>query len=274
MIAISYRNGYERQRMPRQASTAFTGACLAGLLSLPSAAVGAAGLPDGFVYLREVAPAIAQDMRYYGSHNFIGRPIDGYQAPECILTREAAAAVKAVHEDLAAAGLRVKVFDCYRPTRAVAQFVRWSRDLEDQRMKAEFYPNIAKTDFFRLGYVAERSGHSRGSTVDLTLEPAAAPPSQVGARAEGPAVACTAPFAERFPDSPLDFGTGFDCMDPLSHPNSPAVPSEARRNRALLAQAMERHGFRGLPEEWWHFTFKAEPFPDTWFDFPVTAPGE
>ena len=249
-------------------------AVLASLLSPMSSSVWAEALPDGFVYLRQFAPAIAQDMRYYGSHNFIGRPIDGYQAPECILTREAAAALEGVQQDLAAAALRVKVFDCYRPERAVAHFVRWSRDLADQRMKAEFYPHIAKTDFFRLGYVAERSGHSRGSTVDLALEPAAAPPSQVGARDDGPAVACTAPIEERFPDSPLDFGTGFDCMDPLSHPDSTAVPSDAQRNRALLAQAMDRHGFRGLPEEWWHFTLKAEPFPDTYFDFPVTAPGE
>ncbi|WP_295391733.1 M15 family metallopeptidase [uncultured Thiodictyon sp.] len=246
---------------------------IALLAALLSPAVGAAPLPDGFVYLRAVAPDIPQDMRYFGSHNFIGRPIDGYQAPECILTGQAAAALKAVQGDVAAAGLRVKVFDCYRPTRAVAHFVRWSQDVADQQMKAEFYPHIDKADFFRLGYVAARSGHSRGSTVDLVLEPAAAGPTPVPAVSDQPLVACTAPQGQRFPDSPLDFGTGFDCMDPLSHPDSTAVPAAAQHHRAQLAQAMERHGFRSLPEEWWHFTLKAEPFPQTYFDFPVTAPG-
>ncbi|WP_295441667.1 M15 family metallopeptidase [uncultured Thiodictyon sp.] len=248
-------------------------AIIVAMLSPLPSSVGAAPLPDGFVYLRETAPEIPQDMRYFGSHNFIGRPIDGYQAPECILTRAAAAALKAVQEDVAAAGLRVKVFDCYRPTRAVAHFVRWSQDVADQQMKPEFYPHIDKADFFRLGYVAERSGHSRGSTVDLALEPAAAGLTPVAAVSDQPLVACTAPQAQRFPDSPLDFGTGFDCMDPLSHPDSGAVPGTAQHNRALLAQAMDRHGFRALTTEWWHFTLKAEPFPETYFDFPVTAPG-
>jgi D-alanyl-D-alanine dipeptidase len=145
-------------------------AALASLMTAMPLAVRADQLPEGFVHLREVAPSIRQDLRYFGHHNFIGQPIDGYLAPECILTRPAAEALKAVQETVAASGLRVKVFDCYRPRRAVAHFVRWSRDPGDQRMKAEFYPNVDKSDFFRLGYVAERSGHSRGSTVDLVLE--------------------------------------------------------------------------------------------------------
>ena len=153
----------------------------------------------------------------------------------------------------------------------MAHFVRWSQDAADQQMKQEFYPRIDKADFFRLGYVAERSGHSRGSTVDLALEPVVAGSAPV--RGDQPLVACTAPHAQRFPDSPLDFGTGFDCMDPFSHPDSVAVPGTAQHNRAQLAQAMDRHGFRALTTEWWHFTLKAEPFPETYFDFPVTAPG-
>ena len=249
-------------------------AVLGSLLSLPPMAVRAGSLPEGFVRLREVAPSIRQDLRYFGDHNFVGRPIDGYLAPECILSRPAAEALAAVQEAVAADGLRVKVLDCFRPTRAVAHFVRWSQDPADQRMKAEFYPHVDKSDFFRLGYVAERSGHSRGSTVDLILEPADAGAAPVTAGVERPLVACTAPLAERFADSPLDFGTGFDCMDPLSHPDSRGVPPAAQANRALLTRVMERHGFRGLPEEWWHFTLAAEPFPETYFDFPVTAPAE
>lgn len=248
---------------------------LVALVSLMAAmplALGADELPGGFVHLREVAPSIRQEMRYFSHYNFIGRPIDGYLAPECILTRPAAEALAAVQEAVAADGLRVKVFDCYRPSRAVAHFVRWSQDPDDQRMKVAFYPHVDKSDFFRLGYVAEHSGHSRGSTVDLILEPAAAVPAGVQGGDEHPLVACTAPLLERFPDSPLDFGTGFDCMDPRSHPDNTEVTPAAQANRARLIQVMERQGFRVLPEEWWHFTLKAEPFPETYFDFPVTAP--
>lgn len=247
---------------------------LATLMVVPSVAAMAEPLPDGFVHLHALAPEIAQDMRYHGSYNFIGRPIDGYLAPSCILTRPAAEALKAVQTEVGQAGLRVKVFDCYRPTRAVAHFVRWSQDVADQKMKTAFYPRIDKADFFRLGYVAERSGHSRGSTVDLVLEPIQAETDSSVAVDAHTLVDCAAPHAERHPDSPLDFGTGFDCMDPLSHPDSTAVPAAAQANRARLAEAMVRHGFRPLPEEWWHFTLEAEPFPDTYFDFPVTAPGE
>lgn len=248
-------------------------AAIAALLAAPMAlGVQTGALPEGFVYLRESAPDIQQDMRYAGSHNFIGRPVEGYRAPECILTRVAAEALREVQAEVAAAGLRVRVFDCYRPRAAVEHFVRWSRDPSDQWTKPEFYPHVDKADFFRLGYVAKRSGHSRGSTVDLTLVPAdAGAPAPV--TTDRRAVACTAPFPERFPDSPLDFGTGFDCMDPLSHPDSTAVPPEAQRNRDFLAKTMARHGFRALPEKWWHFTLDAEPFPDTYFDFPVIAPG-
>ena len=241
-----------------------------------AASVCAAGepLPEGFVHLQTLAPEIAQDMRYHGAYNFVGQPIDGYWAPSCILTRQAAEALQAVQIEVATVGLRVKVFDCYRPTRAVAHFVRWSQDVTDQRMKTAFYPRVDKADFFRLGYVAERSGHSRGSTVDLALEPSGAGADVSVASDAGPLVDCTAAHAERYLDTALDFGTGFDCMDPRSHPDNTEVSAVAQVNRAQLTAVMVRHGFRPLPEEWWHFTLETEPFPDTYFDFPVTAPGE
>ena len=144
-----------------------------GVLAALVGAAGADGLPSGFVRLRDVAPTIRQDMRYYGSHNFIGRPIPGYLAPECILTAQAAQALAAVQADLATSNLSLVVYDCYRPQRAVQDFVTWGQNAADQRMKAEFYPRVDKADFVKLGYVADKSGHSRGSTVDLAIVPAA-----------------------------------------------------------------------------------------------------
>ena len=245
------------------------------LMAAVAVSAAAEPLPEGFVHLQRLAPEIVQDMRYHGTYNFIGQPIDGYLAPSCILTRQAAEALQAVQTEVAKEGQRVKVFDCYRPTRAVAHFVRWSQDVADQRMKLAFYPRVDKADFFRLGYVAERSGHSRGSTVDLVLEPIGTPADVAVTPDDGrPLVDCTAPHADRYSDSALDFGTGFDCMDPRSHPDNTEVSAAAQANRARLTAVMVRHGFRPLPEEWWHFTLDDEPFPDTYFDFPVTAPGD
>lgn len=229
-------------------------------------------LPEGFVYLRAVDPTIVQEMRYYGPHNFIGRPIDGYHAPECILTRPAAEALVRVHREVQASGLLVKVFDCYRPQMAVNHFIRWSRDVADQTMKTAFYPNVDKADFFTLGYVAEKSGHSRGSTVDVTLvaTDARAPETYVPGKTR--LLDCRAAQAERFRDNGLDFGTDYDCFDPASHPDSTAVSVVARHNRAMLAELMGRHGFKPLPEEWWHFTLRDEPFPNTFLNAPIVAP--
>jgi len=237
---------------------ALTGPCLAQ-----------SALPEGFVALSEVAPDIPQEIRYFGSHNFLGRPVDGYQAPVCILTRQAALAVAGVQKELARSGLTLKVYDCYRPTRAVDDFARWAEDVDDQTMKAEFYPNVDKKDFFKLGYVARRSSHSRGSTVDLTIVPLPAPgqPEYVPGQALS---ACTGPKAERFADNTLDMGTGFDCFDPLSHPANKDVGPAAYHLRMILQELMVKHGFAPYDEEWWHFTLKAEPFPETYFDFPVT----
>lgn len=235
------------------------------LVALPAAAQG---LPDDFVRLRDVAPTIRQDMRYVGAHNFVGRPIDGYEAGECWLTRPAALALKGVADDLRARGLGLIVFECYRPQRAVNHFVRWARDVDDVLTRAEFYPEVDKRDLFRLGYIAERSGHSRGSTVDLTLTGPGALPAQ-SYRPGQPLVVCTAPYGVRFADGGLDLGTGYDCFDPLSHPASTEVPPAAQANRKLLAEAMTARGFVGIPEEYWHFTFKPEPYAERYFDAPV-----
>lgn len=190
-----------------------------------------------------VVPGMVVDMRYAGSHNFVGRPIDGYQAPRCLLTQPAADALAEAARDLAERGLRIKVFDCYRPARAVADFVRWARDWRDQAAKAEFYPDVDKRTLFRDGYIASHSGHSRGSTIDMTL-----------ARADG---------------TELDMGTPFDFFSPKSWPVASNITAEQRANRMRLAAAMQRHGFRAYPKEWWHFTLRNEPFPDTYFDMPV-----
>ena len=199
--------------------------------------------PAAFVDAASVVPGLIVDARYASLHNFVGRPIDGYEAPRCFLTKPAAEALAQVARDLAARGLALKVFDCYRPARAVANFVRWAHNLNDTAGKREFYPDVDKRVLFRDGYISSRSGHSRGSTVDLTL-----------AKADG---------------GELDMGTPFDFFSPRSWPGSPSVSPEAKQNRALFAAAMRARGFRPYPREWWHFTLAHEPFPDTYFDFPV-----
>jgi len=196
-----------------------------------------------FVDAVSIVPGLVADMRYAGSHNFIGRPIDGYEAPHCLLTQAAADALADVARDLAARGLVIKAFDCYRPTRAVMNFVRWAHDLNDTAGKAEFYPDVDKRTLFRDGYIASRSGHSRGSTADLTL-----------ATADG---------------RELDMGTPFDFFSRKSWTADASISPEQHANRLLLAAAMRRRGFRGYDREWWHFTLRSEPFPETYFDFPV-----
>jgi D-alanyl-D-alanine dipeptidase len=216
------------------------------LLSTPLPALAEPPMPAAFVDVATVVEGLVVDMRYFGSDNFVGRPIDGYEAPRCFLARSAAAALAAVQRDLAARGYGLKVFDCYRPTRAVAHFVRWARDVNDVARKAEHYPDVDKRDLFRLGYIATRSGHSRGATVDLTLV------TRSGAAVED-----------------VDMGTPFDFFSPKSWPTDTSVSQEAQRNRALLTGAMRRAGFAPYDKEWWHFTLSNEPFPSTYFDFPV-----
>lgn len=217
------------------------------LLSFASAAVAqrrSEQRPETFVDAASVAPGLIVEARYAGSHNFVGQPIDGYERPLCYLTKPAAVALAQVVADLEPRGLTIKVFDCYRPVRAVAYFVRWARNLGDVKMKAEFYPQVDKSTLFRDGYIAARSGHSRGSTTDLTL-------------------------ARRADGVELDMGTPFDFFSPRSWPSDRSVSAEARANRMLLTQAMQRRGFRPYDKEWWHFTLRHEPYPETYFDFPV-----
>jgi len=204
-------------------------------------------LPEGFIYLDQVSPEIEIDLRYYSTHNFVGKRIDGYLQPKCILTREAAHALKNVQEELKPFGLDLKVFDAYRPQRAVDHFVRWAKNLEDTRMKGEFYPGVNKEDLFKEDYIAERSGHSRGSAIDLTI---------VG-------------LEEGKVTTELHMGTGYDFFGPESWPHYSNISSAQRASRALLQVIMTKHGFVPYPKEWWHFTLKNEPFLDQYFDFPI-----
>ncbi len=200
--------------------------------------------PSGFVDITALNPSIRTEMRYTGPENFLGRPVNGYEAAKCLLSEEAARALVTVQQELAAFGLGLKAFDCYRPQRAVDDFVRWAKDLNDTKMKAAYYPDVRKSELFEKGYIAARSGHSRGSTVDLTLVDA-----ETG--------------------KALDMGTPFDFFGPRSWPKSRAVTAQQRANRLLLRSVMLKHGFRPLEEEWWHFTLKNEPYPKTYFDFPI-----
>jgi D-alanyl-D-alanine dipeptidase len=201
-------------------------------------------LPEGFVYLDEVNTDAVLEVRYYSTDNFVGSRVDGYLAPRVVLTREAAQALAEVAEEFRQQGLVLKIFDGYRPQRAVDHFVRWAADLDDQKMKDKYYPNVAKEDLFRLNYIAEKSSHSRGSTVDLTL-------------------------VDRQTGEELDMGSGFDFFGEISHHDSPLVTEQQLQNRNLLRDAMVRHGFVPYPEEWWHYTLADEPYPDQYFDFPV-----
>lgn len=207
-------------------------------------ATNPADKPAGFVDVTDIVPGVGLDIRYYGRNNFVGAPIAGYGAPKCLLSEQAALALKAVQIELAQRRLALKIFDCYRPQRAVDHFVRWAKDLSDQKTKAEYYPAVDKKNLFKDGYIAEKSGHSRGGTLDLTLTD-----TQTGRE--------------------LDMGTPFDFFDPLSHTASQRIGKTQQANRSLLKSVMERHGFKNLKEEWWHFTLKDEPYPNRYFDFGI-----
>jgi D-alanyl-D-alanine dipeptidase len=237
--------------------------------SAPARAETEPKAPKDFVALTTVDPTIVQEMRYFTPHNFVGERIDGYEQPVCILTRPAAEALHKVQQKLLHQGYTLKVYDCYRPQRAVNHFVRWAEDLDDQAMKGEFYPNVDKTRLFADGYIAEKSGHSRGSTMDLTIVKLPARPTRPYHPGQ-PLVPCFAPKDERFPDNSLDMGTGFDCFDTLAHTLDPRIQGQQRANRLLLKSTMEGLGFVNLAEEWWHYTYRPEPYPDTYFNFPVS----
>lgn len=202
-------------------------------------------LPDGFVHIDSVIPGVMVDMRYVGSHNFVGRPIIGYISSRPVLSMQAAESLARVQSDLRPFGLQLKIFDAYRPQQAVDDFVAWSQDPTDTRTKRAFYPDLPKTALFPEGYIAERSSHSRGSTVDLTI------------------ALIEAPYTE------LDMGTSFDFFGPQSWPDFAGATAQQRANRLLLRTLMMQHGFNPYAQEWWHFTYGNEPFPQTYFNFVV-----
>ena len=199
----------------------------------------------GFVSAARVITDVLTEIRYYTSFNFVGERIDGYQAPCALMTRETAVALREVSRQAMERGYRLKIFDAYRPQQAVRHFVRWAEDVADQRMKPWFYPQVDKSRLFQEGYIAARSNHSRGSTVDLTL--------------------CDMRTGED-----VDMGGPFDFFGDLSHADFQSVTDAQWNNRMLLRDWMLGNGFKGITSEWWHFTLKNEPYPDTYFDFPVT----
>ena len=199
-----------------------------------------------FVLVSEAVPDAILEIRYHSTYNFVGDRIDGYEEPLALLTKEAAAALKEVSDEVIEKGYRLKIYDAYRPQKAVTHFVNWAQDEEDARMKEYFYPELEKDVLFPQGYIAEHSGHSRGSTVDLTL-------FDMTTRQE------------------VDMGGSFDYFGELSHPDYTGITDEQYANRMILRDAMLAHGFKPLDEEWWHFTLAEEPYPDTYFTFPVNS---
>jgi len=204
-------------------------------------------LPSGFIDARETVSGLVLELRYFSNHNFVGEKVDGYLAERCVMTREAAEALSRVQAELQPFGLGLKVFDAYRPQRAVDHFVRWAEDVDDTRMKAKFYPNVDKRRLIEEGYIAARSGHTRGSTVDVTL------------------VALT----DGDESHELDMGSPYDFFGRESWPAFPDLTTEQRANRLFLRTLMIRHGFKPYEQEWWHFTLADEPYPETYFDFPI-----
>ncbi len=202
--------------------------------------------PSGFVLLSEAVPDAILEIRYYSTFNFVGARIDGYEQPVALLTREAAAALRLVSEDLARKGYRLRIYDAYRPQKAVEHFTSWAEDAGDTSMKPYFYPETDKSALFSLGYIARHSGHSRGSSVDLTL------------------------FDMR-KGKDADMGGTFDYFGTRSHADFKGITKEQQHNRMLLRKAMVRRGFRPYSREWWHFTLADEPYPDTYFTFPVNG---
>ena len=202
--------------------------------------------PTGFVLLSDVVPDIIQEIRYFSTYNFVGDRIDGYEQPCALMTIEAAEALKKVSDDLKQQGYRLKIYDAYRPQMAVDNFVRWAENISDTRMKKYFYPEVDKTKLFSEGYIDAKSGHSRGSTLDLTL-------------------------FDMKTEKEVDMGGTFDYFGKLSHPDYTKITKQQLKNRMILRDVMIKHGFKPLATEWWHFTLKDEPYPDTYFTFPVNS---
>ena len=202
--------------------------------------------PSGFVALADYVPGIIQEIRYHSTYNFIGERIDGYEEPVALITKEAARALKSVSNELNVQGYRLKVFDAYRPACAVRQFVFWGIEDTDVRMKPYFYPELEKQVLFEKGYIASQSSHSRGSAIDLTL-------------------------LDMRTGKEVDMGSPFDLFSEVSHPDYRGITEEQYANRMILRNVMLRNGFAPIYCEWWHFMLENEPYPDTYFEFPVSA---
>ncbi|MEE4001869.1 M15 family metallopeptidase [Tenacibaculum sp. FZY0031] len=201
-------------------------------------------LPDGFSYIKEVSPTIQGELRYCHTNNFMGVPVNGYEENTLIATTPTAKALKKVQDELASQKLGLKVYDAYRPQTAVNHFVKWARVINDTLMKQQYYPDVNKRHLFKLGYISSKSGHSRGSTVDLTI-------------------------IHLETGKELDMGSPYDFFGVSSHITYENLTKQQKKNRQLLQKIMRKHGFRSYSKEWWHFTLRAEPFPKTFFDFPV-----
>ena len=202
-------------------------------------------LPEDFVYAKDHIPDLQVDLKYFTGSNFVGARVNGYNAHKLIMTEPTAKALGKVQDELKQFGLTLKVFDAYRPQMAVDHFVEWAADLKDLRTKNAFFPKVPKSELFKQGYIAEKSSHTRGSAVDLTI-------------ADG-----------KYPFRELDMGSRYDFFDPISWPSDKSITAAQRANRMLLQKLMVKHGFRTYDHEWWHFNLKDEPFPETYFDFPV-----
>lgn len=226
----------------------------------------AQNLPGDFAFLRDIDPTIIQDIRYASANNFMGRPIAGYGAAECVVKRQVGLRLKAVQQELARQRLSLKMFDCYRPARAVADMVAWSKNGTETAAERRYNPAFSKADLFRLGYIATHSGHSTGGAVDLTLVDLGAD----NARKFDPArdyADCTAPAAARAPEGSVDMGTGYDCSDVKAHIATGSITPAQRRWRAMLVAAMARQGFANYAKEWWHFSLPGAGGPA--YDFPI-----
>ena len=223
-------------------------------------------LPGGFAYLHDIDPTILQDIRYAGANNFLGQPLAGYEAGECVVKREVGLKLKAIQEELAKRNLSLKMLDCYRPTRAVADIYQWSRDGRQTANDHRFSPAFRKQDLFRLGYLATRSEHSTGGALDLTLVDLTADNSAVfdSATTYGD---CTAPASARAPEGSIDMGTGYDCTDLKGHTWASSITPEQRRWRRELVAAMAGQGFVNYSKEWWHFSLPGVTGPA--YDFPI-----
>lgn len=215
------------------------------IIVLFSCIINAQKLPKNFVYLKDIAPSIRIELRYFSNNNFIGKPIDGYNSNSLVITEQTAKSLKKIQQELLRKELSLKIFDGYRPQQAVDHFVRWAKVLNDTIMKAQYYPKVKKKNLFKKGYIAEKSGHSRGSTIDLTI---------INIKA----------------DEALDMGNEYDFFGIQSHPLYKNISKKQKKNRMLLRKIMLDNGFKPYENEWWHFTLKKEPFPNTYFTFPIS----